>query len=466
MPSKSVFVNDNLVLHPIQAFETALVHVMEQPKPSPVSFLVARAVGSVGLAMSIVAIGLDWILPTPKVESPPPPPPPARRRSKAARRRSAPAELEDTLTRHSSRSRQARPRTPARATSLLTSNDLVRSRVHASHSTSRPSTPSRRSTDPSSILLPSVADAQQPKGNLPPPQPPLNEGSPVLNPSSASTLVATPALSPSVHILDTCDESLESDESQLSSRPKRRISSRLPRMKVFMTKARNVSSPVKPEITDKEVVDGKLVPAFGPSYATNITCPVPMEPVRSSRRSISVFVTPWTLSRSRTVSDVTAVPATARPTTPTSNTSRVSFIRRSVTVRVPPTSPAESPSSPAQVSPASANSTQSASYFTRKSDRRRSMPVARTQPYAYPYFAAMPTPNSPDDGLTPEQSVSPTRPRTSTELVHESDVERNRGRRSSKLNDVAQAALGLGRPSPKRRSASENLSLRSAPIQG
>jgi hypothetical protein len=104
------------------------------------------------------------------------------------------------------------------------------------------------------------------------------------------------------------------------------------------------------------------------------------------------------------------------------------------------------------------------SYFSRKTSRRVSTPVPRTQPYAYPYYAQPPTE---DEGYA---AYLRNLPQFSADLVSHSpvasDSEEKEKEKEAPLSDqrgrnrqanvMAQAALGLGRRLPPQRSASES----------
>ncbi|KAJ7651691.1 hypothetical protein DFH06DRAFT_1207849 [Mycena polygramma] len=100
------------------------------------------------------------------------------------------------------------------------------------------------------------------------------------------------------------------------------------------------------------------------------------------------------------------------------------------------------------------------SYFTRKTTRRVSTPVPRTQPYAHPYYAQPPTE---DEGYAaylrglPQFGTDAVRAQPEKEKESEAPLVDERGR-NRKKNDQAQAALGLGRrpPMAHKRSASES----------
>ncbi|KAJ6503275.1 hypothetical protein C8R47DRAFT_1105405 [Mycena vitilis] len=135
---------------------------------------------------------------------------------------------------------------------------------------------------------------------------------------------------------------------------------------------------------------------------------------------------------------------------------------------------AAGPSTTSSTSSSSAN-LPGPSYFTRKTARRVSTPVPRTQPYAHPYYAQPPTedegyaaylrglPQFGSDAFarSPVTSASDSEDR---EKESEAPLVDERGR-NRKKNDQAQAALGLGRrpPMAHKRSASESWAAGSGP---
>ncbi|KAJ8518754.1 hypothetical protein ONZ45_g4208 [Pleurotus djamor] len=316
--------------------------------PGRVPIIVAKALSSVGFALSVFAIWLDWVCPVTKM-----PLPELRtrhsRREKHNRRRSAPASLGVAAQR---RSRRRKP------------------------------LPIRSNTSP--VLPSATVDASVIPGTAEPPQQVVNLNDTESKPSelvssqaslsSSSTMPITPPqhLAFAQNNLDTCDESVESD---VSSRPS--VSSppaRLARMKLFMGKTRKPSISTPTPAPASEVPDG----------AEKLT-----------RKPTTGFVPPWAVPRSSPTSETVADSANEKPAPATPH--RSFFSRRPQSAR-PSTSPSaasnittspERPPRPTTPTPAPPSATSIC--FTRKADRRRSAPVPRTQPYDYPYFAAMPS---------------------------------------------------------------------------
>ncbi|KAJ7492369.1 hypothetical protein FB451DRAFT_1502584 [Mycena latifolia] len=128
-----------------------------------------------------------------------------------------------------------------------------------------------------------------------------------------------------------------------------------------------------------------------------------------------------------------------------------------------PSSPATSSAAPSSGISSASPTGLTPSYFSRKTTRRVSTPVPRTQPYAYPYYAQPPVEdegyaaylrNLPQFGTDAAPHSPPTS--DSEEKEKDSPLFDRRGR-NRKTNTTAQAALGLGRPvRPPQRSASES----------
>ncbi|KAF9502253.1 hypothetical protein BDN71DRAFT_20046 [Pleurotus eryngii] len=237
---------------------------------------------------------------------------------------------------------------------------------------------------------------------------------------------------------------------------------RLPRMKLLLNKTRKASlnagsSPPAASTSSecKSTPSNSLVARSDSGPLVNET---PVKPAR--KRPTSGFVPPWILPRSSITSDTMSetLPKTASP-------ARSFFSRRPSSARQPQStrSPIEQPPRPSTPTPVSATT---AGFCRSKVDRRRSAPVPRTQPYEYPYFAAMPI--AYDDANKVEELVVKREPvdemgrltarnSASPELtVIESDGRIGR-QNSRQVNAIEQAQLGLGRrPSSKRRSTSES----------
>ncbi|KAJ6504363.1 hypothetical protein DFH09DRAFT_1201454 [Mycena vulgaris] len=222
--------------------------------------------------------------------------------------------------------------------------------------------------------------------------------------SSSSTLVHTyPVISHQT--LETCRESaIESDSSNSSPRP-----------------SLSLSRPFQKASERARRSSGTSVPEIAPI----ITEPTPDT---KHRRSSIGFVPPWSFRRA------------SGPRNPAS------------------TSPATSSATPSSAT-SSASPTQS--YFSRKTARRVSTPVPRTQPYAYPYYAQPPIE---DEGYAahlrslPQFETEVCRSPITSDSEEKDPLFDRRGR-NRKANDMAQAALGVGRRPPARppqRSASES----------
>lgn len=361
-------------------------------------------------------------------------------REKPHRRRSAPASFGSNAVRRSRKRRAI----PARANTSPTARD-----------THEPSTTT------------TVREAVQVVSDTPEPTPAADVDDRQL--SSSSTLVATPPkhLAFQQPQLDTCDESVESDGSRMSCGPSPHP--RLPRMKLLLSKTRKASlnAELSPPAaaTSSECKSAPSKPLVTTSNSGALVNETPVKPAR--KRPASGFVPPWILPRSSITSDTTSetLPKTASP-------ARSFFSRRPSSARQP-TSPQstrssiEQPPRPSTPTPVSATT---AGFCRSKVDRRRSAPVPRTQPYEYPYFAAMPTPydvNVVEEPVVKREPVDEmgrltTRNSASPEpIVIESDGRIGRPN-SRQVNAIEQAQLGLGRrPSSKRRSTSESWAQRS-----
>ncbi|KAJ7751224.1 hypothetical protein DFH07DRAFT_826581 [Mycena maculata] len=222
--------------------------------------------------------------------------------------------------------------------------------------------------------------------------------------SSSSTLVHTyTAIAPQT--LETCRESaIESDSSNNCS-PRASLSSSHPPQ----TSGRNRR--------------------YSGTSVTDIT-PIITGPTDGKHRRSSLgFTPPWSFRRASGSKN----PASASPATPSSGM-------------------------------ASAGPMTAPSYFSRKTARRVSTPVPRTQPYAYPYYAQPPIE---DDGYAAylrglpqfgSEGISRSPTTSDSEEKDKESLLFDRGR-NRKVNDQAQAALGLGRRPPilrPQRSASES----------
>ncbi|KAJ7193356.1 hypothetical protein GGX14DRAFT_478620 [Mycena pura] len=227
--------------------------------------------------------------------------------------------------------------------------------------------------------------------------------------SSSSTLVHTYTALP-LPTLETCRESaVESDSSNSS-----------PRRSLSLSRPFRRSSGTSVPDTSPIIATPGLLPCLTADRRSNTL----LASNTRQRRSSGSLMSPWSFRRA---SDSRSTPkpgaSSVSPTTPVS----------------PTTSPAPS-------------------YFARKTARRASTPVPRTQPYAYPYFAQPPV----DDEVYIAYLRSLPQPgtdvlaRSPTASDSEKESLLNWGSRNRKLNDKAQAALGLGRRPPvQQRSAGE-----------
>ncbi|KAJ7878639.1 hypothetical protein B0H13DRAFT_2052591 [Mycena leptocephala] len=360
--------------------------------------LAAQAMSSVGFSVSILAWIWLTLIPPPKPELTEP-----ILVDKKARRRSAPAALQ-------SRKRNSLSPTVA---SQSSGGDAQFSPISPPRTRrvyfidSPTSSPSRPTNQIERISYDSANLLEKPLHSSP-----TSEISPA---SSSSTLVHTYTSIPP-QTLETCRESaIESDSSHNSS-PRPSLS---------------LSRPFQKTSTRTRRSSGTSVPEIAPI----ITGP-PLD-TKQPRRSSGSFIPPWSFRRASGPRNAAGPAAT----------------------------PASGSSSATPASPARPSTAPAPSYFGRKTARRTSTPVPRTQPYAYPYYAQPPIE---DEGYVaylrnlPQFSTDALvrGPTTSDSEEKEKEKEKDsplldqRGR-NRKVNDKAQAALGLGRrPTPKR-SASE-----------
>ncbi|KAJ7293076.1 hypothetical protein C8J57DRAFT_1268061 [Mycena rebaudengoi] len=324
---------------------------------------------------------------------------------KKARRRSAPAALPSHKPHKSHKRSSLSPPLRTESPVLPDSSSLSSpARTRRVYFVDSPTTPSR-STIP--LERPQFTNDSSERLHASP----VSETSPA---SSCSTLVHPTYTSISPQTLETCRESaIESDSSNSSRRPSLSLSTRA------LRKTRRGSGTAA-------VVD-----------SSPVLSPPPPETPRVRRSSIS-FIPPWSLIRRN------APVAAVAPSTSTSTASPATAI----------------------VSP---------SYFSRKNTRRVSTPVPRTQPYAHPYYAQPPVEDEvysaylrglPQFGGA-EAATSPTASDSEDKEKDSSPLSDRRGR-NRKVNDLAQAALGLGRTPPRprlktQRSASESWADRKGP---
>ncbi|TFK41872.1 hypothetical protein BDQ12DRAFT_677306 [Crucibulum laeve] len=388
------------------------------PRPNgETPFLVvlsARALGSLGFGLSILAIWIGWLLPTTLAVLPEPlkalPVDKERRRSSPAsvplsppppsRRVSAPNTLLPILSSgpgDASRSRHVyfidseRPHTARRNTA-----PVDRSHVHLA------------SPENSSLFIGSTFTTS-PR-------------------SSTSTLVATstPSTPPATNACpDIVEEPItESDSSRPSSRASLCRPSRIPNMKsVFSGKGKRNSG-----------------------GENDLTCTdSPPKPIKRT----------WSLSRNRNGLDITVTEPLA---TKTPSPSRSVFNRCRPTRAPPSPSPSVAPLPSVTLVPTPTT----ASFFNRKTERRKSNPVRRTLPYEAPYFASPPLILEEYIKALPQFEEEPKSvpERASASDDNISTSPRGRGRQPS--NDKTLGSPAPQRPIPKRRSASAGWVERSA----
>ncbi|PPQ99948.1 hypothetical protein CVT26_009303 [Gymnopilus dilepis] len=404
MPSKTVHESSNDT-------QTAVLD-KSNDQTSILIFISAKALGSLGFAVSLLAVWFGWLLPA-SVTAP-----------------ALPAEDLDLKkprlpSRHPRRppSHDVKPLpTPLRrASAPVNLTPILAHHPEESHNNSRrvyfsdmpPATITRRNTMP-----------EQPQDNAEGPtlyQAVLSSVN--ASPESSTSTLPTPDVHPTANYLD--DAGRESDSSLQSCKASLlKSATRLQKLKLTFHAKHHRS-----ESADK------LISGDQSSIASTETAGSEKSARRASGGS---FVPPWTLTRNRTAPDVTAEGALP-------SSSRLSFTRRKASPR-PATSPATSTFPTSDV--------QSPTSLTRKSQKRKSAPIPRTSPYGAPYFATPPlllsnTPNYPAylKGL----------PQFEDEVQHESrtseDSERSRGRNTSirRVNLNPEAA-----PMSKKRSASED----------
>ncbi|CAA7264807.1 unnamed protein product [Cyclocybe aegerita] len=364
-------------------------------------FLSARCIGSVGFAVSLFAIWFGWLLPA-AIMAPAPPAPveikasrvsskPTRRATSAAlasrrlpkpiRRVSAPVDLTPILA------------LPAEDTQL-TSRHVYFVDKDPSPIVRRNTMPEPSKSNPTSQSIDQLIHDSLTHNSRP-------------TPSTQAHIEETPA---------------ESDSSRHSSRTSLLRHSRLHKLKLnFQSKSNRA------ELQDKPFDQSSLA-----STETGSSD-------KSARRASAGFVAPWTLTRNRTASDVTAEAATPSP-------SRLSFRRRA--------SPSRPGSSPARCPASAAADILSPVFASRKAQKRVSAPIPRTSPYGAPYFAAPPIAsdtNYPAYLKTLPQFEDEIKGAPSRTASDGEDVEPVRGRSS-----IRRVSLNPPQVLPKRRSASED----------
>ncbi|KAJ3812384.1 hypothetical protein F5876DRAFT_64031 [Lentinula aff. lateritia] len=392
--------------------------------------ILASAISSVGYGVSVFAIGIIWLLPSVKPAAPVLVMPKSKPRHH--RRRSAPPVLQGDLSRpplpslisNKSQSSADNPRTP-----------LTR-RVYFVDSAAQqipPDRSSRRYTAPPEQWHKSIEPSHGSIGttsNVP------LDASPR---SSSSTLVheplpPTPPSPPgtSVHILDANpkSESIESDTSRpgssSSSRPSLSISPRFP-TKIWSRKSAGRKA-LANHATDS---GGEATHSDEPSCSA-----MPSTPASRHKRKAASLGFSWPTSKNK------ALPDTA--TTPSSSPK--------IPIDVPPKQ--DCPCTPSSITS-----------FVRSSKQQRqvSAPLrARTQPYAYPYFALPPTvaggqPTTAMSSAAVSNSNTSSGPEGAPN-VGEAESTTTAHRRQQ--NVVAQESLGIGRRKiSQRRAMSEGSAL-------
>jgi len=336
MPSKTIH-------EPSNGIQTAVLD-KSNDQTSILIFISAKALGSLGFAVSLLAIWFGWLLPA-SITAPAVPPEeldlkkprlpskhPRRPTSNGAnplpmpvRRASAPVNLTPILAHHPEEFHNSLRRVYF---SDMPSTSITRRNTMPEQPQDKPAGQTLYHT-----VLNSV------------------NGSPV---SSTSTLPA-PASHPGSEYLDEVapesDSSLQSCKASLL-----KSASRLQKLKLGFHVKHG-----RPEPLDKLAGDQSSIAST--------------ESEKSARRaSGSGFVASWTLTRNRTAPDVTAEAALPSP-------SRLSFTRRRASSR-----PASSPATATFTAPDLLSPT----FLSRKSEKRTSAPIPRTSPYGAPYFATPP----------------------------------------------------------------------------
>ncbi|KAJ4472618.1 hypothetical protein C8J55DRAFT_520557 [Lentinula edodes] len=396
--------------------------------------ILASAISSVGYGVSVFAIGITWLLPSVKPAAPILVMPKSKPRHH--RRRSAPPILQSDLSRPplpSLISNNSQSSTDSRRTSL------TRRRVYFEDSAAQQTPPhrsSRRYTAPPEQWHKNIEPSHGSIGttsNVP------LDASPR---SSSSTLVheplpPTPPSPPStpVHILDAnlMSEPTESDTSRpgssSSSRPSLSISPRFP-TKIWSRRPAGRKS-LANQATDS---GGEATHSDEPSCSAR-----PSTPASRHKRKAASLGFSWPISKNKALPD-TATTASSSPKTP---------------IDV----------SPKQDCPCTPSSITS---FVRSSKQQRqaSTPVrARTQPYAYPYFALPPT----VAGGQPTTAMSSAAVFNNNNTSSGPEGASNVGEAESTItvhrrqqNVVAQESLGIGRRKvSQRRAMSEGSALAS-----
>ncbi|KAL0581082.1 hypothetical protein V5O48_000976 [Marasmius crinis-equi] len=359
--------------------------------------VIASAISSVGFGVSLVAIGVLWLFPSalgePRSSNADDPQRITRPKNKDSRRKSAPPVL--TISRMKRRV----------STSPKPSSVIVVPVIVSPSSEASPSSGSRRvyflepQTKPKSsrrYSAPAVEPLSfEPRTSI------LQIPEDASPRSSSSTLVQVPPTSHHTVILDTCEEIVESADSDSSSKHSTRQSH-------FLSSA--IPSRLKGRWAKRPSSSGSDTSSYVPKDSRKLS---PSTPIKETRRSSFVINPPWSaITRSRTSVDLLDSPVMTQ------------------------TSPIE-PLQKAPTTPETLFFRNQKASGSEKTGRRTSMP--RTQPYAYPYFAEPPT--------VPTEKNFVGRPEPLSQ--EERGRQEKRGR-----NAQAQASLGLGPRPPQRRAMS------------
>ncbi|KAF8910086.1 hypothetical protein CPB84DRAFT_1842742 [Gymnopilus junonius] len=334
MPSKAVHERPNVTEPPL------LDKSSEQT--SILIFISAKALGSLGFAVSLLAIWFGWLLPASMTA---PVLPPEELEHKKPR---SPSKHPHRPTSHAVNPLAMparRASAPVNLTPILAHNqeEVHNSTRRVYFSDMSPAPITRRNTMPEKPQDKSEGQTLY--------QTVLStvNGSPV----SPTSVLPTPDSPPASEYMD--DITRESDSSLQSCKASLlKSASRLQKLKLSFHVKHNRQ---------------ELLGCDQSSIASTETA----ASEKSTRRASGSFVTPWAISRNRTTPDV-AVEATLPPP------SRLSFTRRRAPSR-PATSPATTSAAHDLLSP---------TFLSRKAHKRMSAPIPRTSPYGAPYFATPP----------------------------------------------------------------------------
>ncbi|KAJ3721783.1 hypothetical protein C8R42DRAFT_721352 [Lentinula raphanica] len=392
--------------------------------------ILASAISSVGYGVSLFAIGVIWLLPSAKPAAPVLVK--TQRKPKHHRRRSAPPVL------------QSNPQRPPLPTiisnSSKTSANSPRRRVYFADPPSvqtQPPQPPRRHTSPIERSLKDSESINEETTN-----PIIIEPVGASPHSSSSTLVhSSPPAPPGLFIPDIqptpISECPESDTSRPSSSSSSRTSSlTYPRFtdKIRPPWSRKVHSNSR-SLGNSEHTDsgGEATHSDEPSCAAG-----PSTPVNKHKRKAASLGFSWPISKGKTISETSTTP----PSSP--KTFADLPLKQECRLTSSPLTPFVRPS---------------------KQQRRVSAPVrARTQPYAYPYFASPPTVAG--EHSPPLTAISPVVASVNNGLLEDEnapDIRDSEGasgdrRRQSTVAQASPARQEHGIP-PQRRSLSESFAL-------